>query len=539
MSSSLPTLRPSGADWQQQTSTDLTAERAAWEQAEATRRQELLDEHRAEHDALEQALKAATAQRDQLSADLEAERADWQQQLATGKAHEGTVVDQLSAERDKLEAALKAANAQREQLSADHDAKRADWQQQTSTDLTAERAAWEQAEATHRQELVNEHRSEHDALEQALNEANAKRDQLSADLEAERADWQQQLATGRAQEGTVVEQLSAERDKLEAALKAANAQREQLSADHDAKRADWQQQTSTDLTAERAAWEQAETTRRQELVDEHRAEHDALEYALNAANARRQQLSADREAERAEWQQQLAAVTAREATVVEQLSAERDKKERALNAADAQQPLSTDVASEQGTWEQTEAQRATRTMDLNAAIGQLDPVLRGLVGEDIEFAVGPTSKLDPVEVNPDHVEELLIGLAVVAREAMPAGGIVRLGTSSVEIDDAHGRQYPGVPPGQYARLTLRASGWGMDPQVQDRASSAVASDGDSEVAKELGLASVLRAFRQTGGHIAVEAEPDRNLVFTGYLPTVGSRSAVNVPHRTETGDASG
>ena len=124
-------------------------------------------------------------------------------------------------------------------------------------------------------------------------------------------------------------------------------------------------------------------------------------------------------------------------------------------------------------------------------------------------------------VNPDLVEQLLLSLALVMREAMPAGGIVRLGTSRVEIDEAHMREYPGVPPGQYDRLTLSASGWGMDSQTQDRVASAVAGGEDSEGAKELGLASALRAFRQAGCHIAAQAEPGRELSVDGYLPTGG------------------
>ena len=122
-------------------------------------------------------------------------------------------------------------------------------------------------------------------------------------------------------------------------------------------------------------------------------------------------------------------------------------------------------------------------------------------------------------VNPDHVGRLLLRLAPVVREAMPGGGIVRLGTSSVQVDDAQVREYPGVPPGRYARLAMRASGWGMDPQVQDRVASALASSEDSEGAEELGVASALRAFRQAGGHIAAEADPGRELVVVGCLPT--------------------
>ena len=416
------------AEWQpQQSSTDLTAERAAWEQAEATRRQELVDKHEAEREALEHALKAAEAQCQQLAADHEAERAEWQPQ-------------------------------------------------QPSTDLTAERAAWEQAEATRRQEFVDKHQAKREALEYALKAAEAQCQQLSVDHEAERTKWQKQLAVGKAQEEAVVEQLFAEHDKLERALRAAGAP----------------QQSSTDLTAERAAWEHAEATGRQEFVNKHRAERVATEHALKAAEARCQQLSADHESERDKWQEQRAAGKAHEAALKRQLLA-----------------ISR---TQQGT---------TRTIDLNAAIGQLSSVLSRLVGEDIEFGVEPASQLDLVEINPDHVEQLLLRLAVVVREAMPAGGVVRLGTSSLQIDDAHVHEYPGVPPGRYARLTLKASGWGMDPQMQDRVASAVASGEESEAAKELGLASALRAFRQAGGHIAVKAEPGRELTFEGYLPTGG------------------
>ena len=534
------------AEWQQQqSSTDLTAERATWEQAEVTRRQELVDKHQAEREALEHALKAAEAQCQQLSADHEAERAEWQQQQSsTDLQAEATrrqeLVDKQQTEREATEHALKAAEAQCRQLSADHDAERAKWQQQSSTDLTAERAAWEQAEATRRQELVDKQQTEREALEYALKAAEAQSQQLSADHKAERAEWQQQQQSStdlpaeraaweqaeatRRQE--LVDKHQAERETLEYALKAAEAQCQQLSADHEAERTKWQkqlamgkaqeeavveqlfaeheklesalqaaaaqQQSSTDLTAERAAWEQAEATGRQEFVNKHRAEREATEHALKAAEARCQQLSADHEAERTKWQEQLAAGKAQETAL-------------------KRQPLAIS----------RKPQGPTRTMDLNAAIGQLGPVLSRLVGEDIELGVEPASQLDPVEINPDHVEQLLLRLAVMVREAMPAGGIVRLGTSSVQIDDAHVHEHPGVPPGPYARLTLKASGWGMDPQMQDRVASAVASGEDLEGAKELGLASALRAFRQAGGHIAVKVEPGRELSFEGYLSTGG------------------
>ena len=215
--------------------------------------------------------------------------------------------------------------------------------------------------------------------------------------------------------------------------------------------------------------------------------------ALKAATARSEQMAADHEAEQAQWQQQIAAGKVQEVTLKRQLLAISRKR-----------------------------QRTTRTIDLNAACEQLGPVLSKLMGEDIEFGVDPASPLDPVKIDPDHVEQLLLRLAVVVREAMSAGGTVQLGTSSVEIDHANAPEHLGVPPGRYARLTLKASGWGMDPQMQDRVTDAVAGGGDSTGANELGLAYPLRAFGQAGGHIAVKAEPGRELIFAGYLPTAAS-----------------
>ena len=481
----------------QRLSTDLVSERAAWEQAEATRRQALVDEHRAAHEAFQSALASADAKYQQLSADHEAERAAWEQTEATRRQ---ALVDEHQAAHEAFQSALASTDAKYQQLSADHEAERAAWEQQ--------RAAWKQAEATRRQALVDEHQAAHEAFQSALASTDAEYQQLSADHEAERTAWEQQREAGQAQERKRVKQQGAEREKLESALKAADARCQQL---------------STDLTA----WEQADATRRRALVHEHQATHEASQSVLASADSKYQQLSADHEAERAAWEQQRAAWQAQERAFVKQQDAEREKLEKIRQRhrlESAQQAAASRALQDPARHGQSpETVASLRTMDLSAAIGQLGPILRRLVGENIEFEVEPASQLDPGTINPDHVEQLLLRLALVLREAMPAGGIVRLGTSNVEIDDAHVREYPGVPPGQYARLTLRASGWGMDPQVQDRVSSAVASGENSEEAKQLGLASALRAFRQAGGHIAAEAEPGRMLTFDGYLPTVASK----------------
>ena len=149
-----------------------------------------------------------------------------------------------------------------------------------------------------------------------------------------------------------LEQFRHKLGAMETALSEAEAQNQQLEARHEAERAEWQQQPPCiDATAERTAWEQAGTTVGEERVKEHRAEREALEYALKAAEAQCQQLSADHEAERTKWQQRLAAGKAQEEAVVEQLFTEHEKLESALKAAAAQQQSPTDLTVERATWE--------------------------------------------------------------------------------------------------------------------------------------------------------------------------------------------
>ena len=196
-------------------------------------------------------------------------------------------LEQYRQELGVVETALSEVEAQNQQLSADHE---------------AERAAWEQTEATRRQALVDEHQAAHEASQSALASTDANNQQLSADHEAARAAWEQTEATRRQ---ALVDEHQAAHEASQSALASADANNQQLSADHEAERAAWEQQ--------RAAWEQAEATRRQALVDEHQAAHEASQSALASADANNQQLSADHEAKRAAWER--AEATRRQALV--------------------------------------------------------------------------------------------------------------------------------------------------------------------------------------------------------------------------------
>ena len=253
-------------------------------------------------------------------------------------------LEQYRGKLENLEKALGEAETQNQWLLDGHETDRAEWQQQVAAATAQEGTVVEQV------------RAERDKLESAVQAAAAQAQQLSADHEADRAEWQQQLAAATAQTGAIDAQLCAERERLESALNAAEAQ----------------QRLSADLASERAAREQAEVTRRQALLDEQQL-NGALERALAVHKATHQQLTAGHDAERAEWQQQLAAATAQTAAIDAQLCAERERVENALNAAEAQQRLSTDLASERAAREQAEVTHRQALLDeqqLNGALAR-------------------------------------------------------------------------------------------------------------------------------------------------------------------------
>jgi len=161
--------------------------------------------------------------------------------------------------------------------------------------------------------------------------------------------------------------------------------------------------------------------------------------------------------------------------------------------------------------------RAT-VIDLNVTVACVQKFLSRVIGENIEliarFQVSPASiKADPVQL-----EQVLMNLALNARDAMPEGGRLVIETSSAILDENHARQFEGVIPGSYILLSVADTGRGMEPEMLDHIFDPFFTTKPRGQGTGLGLATVYGIVKQSNGHIAVESEPGWGTTFRVYLP---------------------
>lgn len=160
-----------------------------------------------------------------------------------------------------------------------------------------------------------------------------------------------------------------------------------------------------------------------------------------------------------------------------------------------------------------------RVLDLNERLRDISKLLRPLMGDDVEILVAPKSPSAVVEADPGQLDQIVINLAVNARDAMPRGGKFILETGAVRFDEGFADRHQTMPAGKYVLLAASDTGTGMDERTVSRIFEPFFTTKEIGKGTGLGLATVYGIVKQSAGHILVYSEPGHGTTFKIYLPS--------------------
>jgi len=161
-----------------------------------------------------------------------------------------------------------------------------------------------------------------------------------------------------------------------------------------------------------------------------------------------------------------------------------------------------------------------RVINLNTIVAGMDNMLRRLLGEDIELHTHFEPDLGLVKADPGQLEQVILNLAVNARDAMPNGGKLTIETSNAVLDEDYARKHQSIVPGSYTLLAVSDTGCGMDSETQAHLFEPFFTTKDLGKGTGLGLSMVYGIVKQSGGSIWVYSEPNQGSTFKIYLPSL-------------------
>jgi two-component system cell cycle sensor histidine kinase/response regulator CckA len=173
-----------------------------------------------------------------------------------------------------------------------------------------------------------------------------------------------------------------------------------------------------------------------------------------------------------------------------------------------------------------------RVLDLNVIVSDMDHMLRRVLGEDVELVTALAPALDSVYADAGQIEQVVMNLAVNARDAMARGGRLVIETRNAELDDEDARQHPAVHPGGYVMLAISDTGCGMDAKTQAHIFEPFFTTKAAGEGTGLGLSTVFGIVQQSGGDIRVESQPGQGTTFQIYFPktAMGLEPLAQRPH---------
>ena len=157
-------------------------------------------------------------------------------------------------------------------------------------------------------------------------------------------------------------------------------------------------------------------------------------------------------------------------------------------------------------------------LDLNVLVRQCERLLRPILGEDVHMILRLDPKTANVKADPAQLEQVILNLALNARDAMPGSGTLSMETCNIQVDAALARQHPGLIPGFYVRLSVTDTGHGIAPDVMPRIFEPFFTTKEIGKGSGLGLSTVYGVVKQSGGCVTVSSQPGLGAAFGIYLP---------------------